>query len=185
MSLLVCSAPCKTKLITVLMVILLLSTWTTPAISQTSDSPNAQSTIDIPHFSDFVPLYTCPWFFGRPASCNIPIKVSLECVDMRTIPADRLSRPFTEEELRNADKACALLPAWVDQDPRIVVVSKETSKLHIKYTISPSSKLFSSTRIHIDNTNFQIREAVDQANQPAAYFVQESLIEIGERGYLP
>ena len=185
MSFLVCRAQCKTKLITVLMVTLLLSTWTTPAISQTSESHNVQSTVDIPHVSDFVPPYACPWFFGRPASCNIPIKVSLECIDIRTIPANQLSRPFTEEELRNADKACELLPAWVDQDPRIVVVSTEKSKLHIRYEISPSTKLFSSTRIYIDNTNFQILGAFNQANKTAAYFVQESLIEIGNRGYLP
>lgn len=165
---------------------------TTKATAQTAGTPETESThteenaSTLPQLSDFTPPYTCPLFFGRPASCNIPIKVSLECVDIRTIPANRLSRPFTEEELSNADQACKLLPLWIDQDPRIVVVDKEKSKLHLKYRLTPVENEFIALRIYTQNKSFQIMKGKDEEiKYKASYFVQKSLFEIEKRGHLP
>jgi hypothetical protein len=157
---------------------------TTQAVAQTQPAPDNEDTSSLPQPSDFTPPYTCPWFFGRPASCNTPIKVSLECVDIRTIPADQLSRPFTDQELRNADKACELLPKWIDQDPRIIVVSEEYD-VKIKHEMIPSNKLFSSTRVYIGDNNFKIVGSLNRRNEKASRFAENSLIEISKKGYLP
>jgi hypothetical protein len=164
--------------------------WAAPVAAQQeptpTPTPNTEDISSMPQLSDFTPPYTCPWFIGRPASCNIPIKVSLECIDIRTIPANRLSRPFTEEAIRNNDQACKLLPLWMDQDPRIVVTDKENSKLHIKYKFIMGNGSFAGLRVYTENKNFQVIKGIGQdLKDKSSYFVQKSLFELEERGYLP
>lgn len=155
-----------------------------PAIAQQTSDPSAEDTDSLPQLSDFTPPYTCPWFFGRPASCNTPIKVAVECVDLRTIDPKWLTRPLTETELANGEKACELLPLWLDQDPRITITNQDED-LKIKYDFSVSGNKFSGLIVFLQKNNFRVRKSFEDRLGTAAYFVEESLLELGERGYLP
>lgn len=137
-----------------------------------------------PQLSDFTPPYTCP-ATNAPRSCTTPIKVAVECVDLRTIDPRNLMRPLTETELTNAEKACELLPLWLDQDPRIAIVEYGKEDLDLEYNISPSQRKFTGVLVFVGDTNFGISKPFNDLFDEAAYFVEESLLELGKRGYLP
>jgi hypothetical protein len=137
-----------------------------------------------PQLLDFVAPYACPEN-DAPASCSEPIKVSVECVDMRTIDPRQLLRPLTETEISNAEKACELLPNWIDQDPRIDIVEGKNENNHWVYKLSPSGKDFIGVRIFIDEISFSVKKTFQIQNDKASYFIEKSLIEIERRGYLP
>jgi hypothetical protein len=138
-----------------------------------------------PELSDFTPPYTCPTSLA-PRSCTTPIKVAVECVDLRTIDPRNLTRPLTETELSNGEKACELLPLWLDQDPRIEIVGDgQDFDLALKYRISSAGRSFTSTHVFVDGTNFGVVKPFQRPHDTAAYFVEQSLLELGKRGYLP
>jgi hypothetical protein len=138
-----------------------------------------------PKFSDFTPPYTCPADL-TPRSCEVPIKVFVECVDLRTINPKNLTRPLTEKELSNGEKACELLPQWLDQDLRIeIVADRQDAVLFWKYDFSVTGPSFTGIRIFVNNTNFLVGKPFQEPYDTAAYFVAQSILQLGNRGYLP
>jgi hypothetical protein len=160
---------------------------TTQAAAQTQPAPDNEDTGSLPQLSDFTPPYTCPWFFGRPDSCDKPITVSVECVDLRTLKIpQQLTREMTSTELLNADTACSLLPQWIEQDPRMHVVSKSVSEIKLIYTFSPNRENFTGVFVRINEKNFGvIKSEHENLNDKASYFVEKSIVGLEERGYLP
>jgi hypothetical protein len=149
-------------------------------------SPSSQPSPSVnepPQLLDFVPPYRCPEN-NAPKSCSQPIQVSVECVDMRTIDPRQLLRPLTETEISNSEKACDLLPNWLNQDPRINIV-EEKRQLNLVYDLSPSGKSFTGVQIFVGNENFIVRGEFQKPQRKASYFVEQSLIELERRGYLP
>jgi len=145
-----------------------------------------------PRFEDFTPLYECPWF-GEPLSCHTPVKMSVDCTNVRTIP-QRMG-PFSPDDVRNTDKACELLPAWLDQDPRIIVVPQDESDVHLVYEFFPFGGKFLDLYIHEGDTRFAADYFNDEDFPPgtiidkravsAANYVQQSLKKLERKGYLP
>lgn len=137
-----------------------------------------------PQLSDFTPPYTCP-AINAPRSCSTPIKAAVECVDLRTIDPRNRKRPPTSTELLNADKACELLPQWIEQDPRIKTVKEKDSNIKITYMFGPEENKFSGVVIFLENKNFSIIKNFNERLDRSSYFVEKSLLELEKRGYLP
>lgn len=137
-----------------------------------------------PKLSDFTPPYTCPET-DAPASCLAPIKIAVECADVHTIHKSNLTRSFTETEITNTEKACELLPKWLEQDPRIEISDPENANTTITYQIFPSGNQFRSALIYLENDIIQIAKYNQPHLGPASYFVEQSIIELDRQGYLP
>jgi hypothetical protein len=183
----VSSQPNRRRLapIIALLAALALPTGTTQAIAQTPSTPASEETSSLPQLSDFTPPYTCPWFFGRPSSCDIPIKVAVECIDRRSLHPSAVSRPLTKTETFNEKKACELLPLWLDKDPRIETVEHGKEDLALKYRISPFGRKFSGVQIFVRKESFVVTKEFQDPFDNAAYFIEKSLLDLEKRGYLP
>lgn len=170
-----------------LLSIFIVLTSTPYASAQQTSAPAAEDTGGLPQLSDFTPPYTCPWFFGRPQSCSSPINVSVECVDLRTLKIPQeLTREVTSTELSNTDAACKLLPQWIEKDPRMHVVPENASEIKLRYKFSANGEYFTGVFVYMNERNFgAIKSEHENLNDKASYFVEQSLLELGKRGYLP
>lgn len=137
-----------------------------------------------PQLSDFTPPYTCP-ATNAPRSCTTPIKVAVECVDRRSLHPSSVSRPLTKTETLNEKKACEFLPLWLDKDPRITIVERGKEDLALTYRLSPFERKFSGAQIFVKETNFLVTKSFNDQFDKASYFVEQSLLKLGKRGYLP
>ena len=137
-----------------------------------------------PKLSDFTPPYTCPTSLA-PRSCSAPIKVAVECIDRRNLHPSSVSRSLTKTEAFNEKNACELLPIWLDKDPRILIVDRGKEDLTLTYRLSPSERKFVGIQVFVAKTNFLIIKPFNDQFDKASYFVEESLLELGKRGYLP
>lgn len=137
-----------------------------------------------PKLADFTPPYTCP-ATNTPTSCTAPVKITVECADIHTIHKSNLTRTFTETEIANTEKACELLPKWLDQDPRIEISDPKNANTTLRYQIFPSGNQFRSALIYLENDVIQIIKHNQPDLRPASYFVEQSIIELDRQGYLP
>lgn len=138
-----------------------------------------------PQLSDFIPPYVCPKT-DAPESCTTPIKVSVECQNLQNINLQkRLIRPFTKTELLNTEEACKLLPYWLEQDLRITVTKKSNSDINLNYYFSATSQKFAGVMVFVDEENFLIKKHFSEKYDKASYFVEQSLIVLSKKGYLP
>jgi len=140
---------------------------------------NEKKHIDEPSFSDFVP-YNCN-VETKFSSCKNPIKVYVSCINIDDIKS---VRPFTAQEKNNHNKACRLLPYWIESDPRLELAEKNSSQLDLTFNIIPYSNHFVAASVQVNKKVIRAINTEEEKSQKASFFVQDILTRLEERGLI-